>query len=345
MAEQFLEVRDLAVQFGDRRSLADRLSGHKPPLLRALDGVDLSVPAGTVLGLVGESGSGKTTLGRVLVGLQAPTRGEVRFRGEPIAVAGKPATPRPRAIQMVFQDPYSSLNPRMTIGAALGEAMRVHDLVSDDERVAAVDRLLAEVGLAPAMAARRPAALSGGQRQRVSLARALAVQPALLVLDEPVSALDVSIQAQIIKLLDGLRQRRGIAMVFIAHELGVVRAISTHIAVMYLGKIMEAGAIEQVFNQPGHPYTQGLLAAAPRLGAGRRHRVPVVTGEAPSPLELPTGCRFHPRCPKAAAICRRELPPTLNLGGGHVSACHFAEPRAAGDPARQAANERREIHV
>jgi oligopeptide/dipeptide ABC transporter ATP-binding protein len=330
MVEPLLEVRDLAVQFGGRRSLTDRLRGHTPQVLRALDGVDLSIPSGTVLGLVGESGSGKTTLGRVLVGLEAPTRGEVRFRGEPIAMAGKPATPRPRAIQMVFQDPYSSLNPRMTVGAALAEAMRVHDLVPPAQEEDAVDRLLAEVGLGSAIAGRRPAALSGGQRQRVSLARALAVQPSLLVLDEPVSALDVSIQAQIIKLLDGLRRQRGIAMVFIAHELGVVRAISTHIAVMYLGKIMEAGPIDQVFHQPGHPYTEGLLAAAPRLGTGRRHRVPVVTGEAPSPLELPTGCRFHPRCPRAAAICRREPPPMVRLGEDHVSACHFAEPKAAG---------------
>ncbi|MEM7021803.1 MAG: ABC transporter ATP-binding protein [Pseudomonadota bacterium] len=348
MAEPLLEVLDLAVAFGGQPSLKSRLTGHSPPALRALDGVDLSVPAGTVLGLVGESGSGKTTLGRVLVGLEAPTRGEVRFRGEAIAMAGKPATPRPRAIQMVFQDPYSSLNPRMAIGAALSEAMRVHDLVPREQRETAVHQLLAEVGLAAAMADRRPAALSGGQRQRASLARALAVQPDLLVLDEPVSALDVSIQAQIIKLLDGLRRRRGIAMVFIAHELGVVRAISTHIAVLYLGKIMEAGPIDRVFQRPGHPYTKGLLAAAPRLGAGRRHRVPVVTGEAPSPLEVPSGCRFHPRCPKVAAICRRTPPPMVALGDSHISACHFAETIAASaapELPKQANHARRDIHV
>lgn len=349
MAEPLLEIRDLAVQFAGRRSPADWLVGRRPRVLRALDGVDLAVTAGTVIGLVGESGSGKTTLGRVLVGLEAPTHGEVRFAGEAIAIAGKPATPRPRAIQMVFQDPYSSLNPRMTIGTALAEAMQVHGLVTRQQSAAAVRELLDEVGLGAGFAERRPAALSGGQRQRVSLARALAVQPSLLVLDEPVSALDVSIQAQIIKLLGELRRRLGITMVFIAHELGVVRAISTHIAVMYLGRIMEAGPVERVFSRPGHPYTEGLLAAAPRPGVGRRHRKPMVTGEAPSPFAVPTGCRFHPRCPKAAALCRTQPPPLVQLGDGHVSACHFTPPQVASaastaDPGPTTAS-RRTIHV
>jgi oligopeptide/dipeptide ABC transporter ATP-binding protein len=348
MPELLLEVCDVAVQFGGGHSLADRLTGRRPTVLRALDGVDLSLEKGAVLGLVGESGSGKTTLGRVLVGLQAPTSGGVRFAGKLIAQAGKPARPMPRAIQMVFQDPYSSLNPRMTVGAALGEAMRVHGLVSANASAEAVRHLLGEVGLGAAMADRRPAALSGGQRQRVSLARALAVQPSLLVLDEPVSALDVSIQAQIIKLLSDLRSRLGISMVFIAHELGVVRAISTHIAVMYLGKIMEAGPVDDVFGQPSHPYTEALLAAAPRLGAGRRKRVPLLTGEAPSPLNVPAGCRFHPRCPKAAAICRSTEPPVVRVGETHFSACHFAEPRASAAtiaPTVPAHNPRRTIHV
>ena len=348
MTEPLLEVSNLAVQFSGPRSLVEQLIGRQPRALKALDGVDLTIPAGTVLGLVGESGSGKTTLGRVVVGLETPTQGEVRFAGKPIAVAGKRAVPQPRAIQMVFQDPYSSLNPRMKIGTALAEAMRVHGLVNHEQSAAAVDSLLCEVGLASAIAERRPATLSGGQRQRVSLARALAVQPSLLVLDEPVSALDVSIQAQIIKLLDELRRRLGITMLFIAHELGVVRAISTHIAVMYLGRIMEIGPSERVFSRPGHPYTVGLLAAAPRVGGGRRQRTPMVTGEMPSPFQVPTGCRFHPRCPKAAALCRSQTPPMVQLGGGHISACHFAKTEAANpSPAKtaQATNRRRTIHV
>lgn len=340
MTEPLLEIRNLAVHFEGRRHLTDRLSGRQPHLLRALDGVDLQVPAGSVLGLVGESGSGKTTLGRVLVGLQVPTEGEVLFLGKPIARPDKAARPNPRAIQMVFQDPYSSLNPRMTIGAALAEPMLVHGLVARQATDAAVRALLTEVGLGETMAQRLPAALSGGQRQRASLARAIAVQPSLLVLDEPVSALDVSIQAQILKLLTEMRERLGLAMVFIAHELGVVYAISTHIAVMYLGKIIEFGPVAQVFGQPGHPYTEGLLAASPRIGAGRRRRTPMVMGEPPSPLNIPTGCRFHPRCPKAAAICREQPPPRVQLALDHMSVCHFAEPNVAaksgiGMPAKQ----------
>jgi oligopeptide/dipeptide ABC transporter ATP-binding protein len=338
MTEPLLDIRDLAVHFKGRRTLTDRLSGRQPGVLRALDGVDLLVPAGAVLGLVGESGSGKTTLGRVLVGLQVPTRGEVVFQGKPIAQAGKRPRPMPRAIQMVFQDPYSSLNPRMTIGAALVEPMVVHELVARGAADSAVRTLLTDVGLGEAMAGRLPAALSGGQRQRVSLARALAVQPSLLVLDEPVSALDVSIQAQILQLLSELRERLGLAMVFIAHELGVVHEISTHIAVMYLGKIMEFGSVSQVFHQPGHPYTEGLLAAAPKLEAGRRRRRPMVMGEAPSPLNIPAGCRFHPRCPKVDAICRNQSPPLVQLSQGHTSACHFAEPGVTGQFAKKSSN-------
>jgi oligopeptide/dipeptide ABC transporter ATP-binding protein len=320
-----LEVRGLAVHFVRRPALAERLAGTRPGILRALDGVDLALPAGAALGLVGESGSGKTTLGRVIVGLESPTAGEVLFRGQPIAAAGMASRPQPRAIQMVFQDPYSSLNPRMTVGAALAEPMRTHRLVPPAEIAGRVGELLGQVGLAPAMAERRPGALSGGQRQRVSLARALAMRPTLLVLDEPVSALDVSIQAQILRLLQDLRDRLALTMLFIAHELGVVRAVSTHIAVMYLGRIVEAGPADAVFAAPGHPYTQGLIAAAPRLAGRRRaRRAAVLAGEVPSPLAIPPGCRFHPRCPMAEGICRSEPPPLVRLSEHHTSACHFA---------------------
>ena len=338
MNEPLLQTRELAVHFPTSFGLAERLRGGERRVLKALDGINLAVPQGAVLGLVGESGSGKTTFGRVLVGLEAPTAGEVMFREAVVASGGKKMRPMPRDIQMVFQDPYSSLNPRMTIGGALAEAMRVHRIAPRQEIGDAVRQLLSEVGLGDSMAARLPGALSGGQRQRVSLARALAVQPSLLVLDEPVSALDVSIQAQIIKLLNDLRERHGLTMIFIAHELGVVRAISTHVAVMYLGKIMETGPVDEVFGAASHPYTQGLLAAAPRLGAGVRKRVPVVGGDIPSPLNIPFGCRFHPRCPKASSICRSEAPPFVSMSESHVSACHFAEAtplvRAAGGRVR-----------
>jgi oligopeptide/dipeptide ABC transporter ATP-binding protein len=342
MNAPLLEVRGLAVHFTRRPGLAERVAGARPRLLRALDGVDLSLEAGAALGLVGESGSGKTTLGRVLAGLEAPTAGEVRFRGEVIAAPGRAPRPRPRDIQMVFQDPYSSLNPRMSVGAALAEPMRVHGLVEAAKAAGAVADLLAQVGLSPAMAERRPAALSGGQRQRVSLARALAVGPSLVVLDEPVSALDVSVQAQILKLLQDLRRRLSLTMVFIAHELGVVRAVSTHIAVMYLGRIMECGTVDEVFGRPSHPYTQGLLAAAPKLAPRRERRTAVLAGEAPSPLAVPPGCRFHPRCPRAEAVCRSEAPPVVRVGPTHTSACHFAEPQGAAVPIRSA---ERRVHV
>ena len=225
---------------------------------------------------------------------------------------------------MVFQDPYSSLNPRMTIGQALGEVLGFHRVCARHEIKAEVARLLELVGLSRDMAARYPRALSGGQRQRVGLARALAVRPQFIVLDEPVAALDVSIQAQILNLLKDLRDELGLTMLFIAHEMSVVRHMSTRLAVMYLGKIVEVGTTEEIFSAPSHPYTQGLMKAVPRLVPERRHREAVLKGEVPSPLNVPSGCRFHPRCPIAQEVCRREAPPQARLTPTHESACHFA---------------------
>jgi oligopeptide/dipeptide ABC transporter ATP-binding protein len=291
-----------------------------------VDGVSLTIPRHETLGLVGESGSGKTTLGRALLRLYAPTGGRIRFMGQDLAaLSGRQLQALRRHIQMVFQDPYSSLNPRFTVGRTLAEVLRFHAICPDHAIEAEVQRLLRIVGLSPEHASRHPRALSGGQRQRVGLARALAVRPSFLVLDEPVAALDVSIQAQILNLLEDLRDELGLTMLLIAHELSVVRHMSGRVAVMYLGKIVEIGTRREIFDLPGHPYTQSLLRAVPRLVPERRRRQAVLQGEVPSPLDVPSGCRFHPRCPRAESICRRIEPPEKRLSATQVSACHFAE--------------------
>ena len=314
-----LFVDDIVVEFAKPRTLADMLTGRKARAVRAVDGVTLTVEVGETLGLVGESGSGKSTIGRTILGLHKPIKGSIEFEG-------KPAFSRPdirRRMQLVFQDPYSSLNPRLKIGDAIAEVLRFHRIVPSDAIAGEVDRLLSIVGLPGAMADRRPRQLSGGQRQRAGLARALAVRPDFLVLDEPVAALDVSIQAQILNLLVDLRRDLGLTMLFIAHELGVVRHMSDRIAVMYLGKIMEIGPSEVVFETPRHPYTRALLSAVPKMEVGKRQRAAVAQGETPSPLNIPSGCRFRKRCPMAQDICKTE-PPALNVGVGHMSRCHFA---------------------
>ena len=321
-----VEVEELTVAFSRRRSIAQIVRCAPAPSVQAVSGVSLTIRPHETLGLVGESGSGKTTLGRALLRLYEPEHGRVRFMGQDLARLGsRELQSLRRHMQMVFQDPYSSLNPRFTVREALAEVLRFHAICPDDQIEAEVQRLLRIVGLSPDHASRRPRALSGGQRQRVGLARALAVRPSFVVLDEPVAALDVSIQAQILNLLQDLRDELGLTMLFIAHELSVVRHMSDRIVVMYLGKIVEIGTRQEIFDSPGHPYTQSLLRAVPRLVPQRRRREAVLQGEVPSPLDVPSGCRFHPRCPRAEAICRAVEPPEKRLSATQVSACHFAE--------------------
>jgi oligopeptide/dipeptide ABC transporter ATP-binding protein len=321
-----VQVEDLTVAFPARRSLADVIRRKPRVVVRAVDGVSLAIRRNETLGLVGESGSGKTTLGRALLMLYTPTGGRIRFMGQDLAaLGGRELQALRRHMQMVFQDPYSSLNPRFTVGRTLAEVLRFHAICPNHDIEAEVQRLLRIVGLSPEHASRHPRALSGGQRQRVGLARALAVRPSFLVLDEPVAALDVSIQAQILNLLEDLGDELGLTMLFVAHELSVVRHMSDRVAVMYLGKIVEIGTRREIFEAPGHPYTQSLLRAVPRLVPERRRRHAVLQGEVPSPLDMPSGCRFHPRCPRAEAICRRVEPPEKRLSVTQVSACHFAD--------------------
>ncbi|MEA2780908.1 MAG: peptide/nickel transport system ATP-binding protein [Rhodospirillaceae bacterium] len=324
--EALLAIQDLVVEFRKPRSVADVALGRRPRAVRAVDGVTLSIAARETLGLVGESGSGKTTVGHAILGLHRPTSGHVVHEGKDIASLDAEGWRRfRRRVQMVFQDPYSSLNPRLPIGKAIAEVLRFHGVVPPGEVEGEVRRLLTVVGLLPDMAERRPRGLSGGQRQRVGLARALAVRPSFMVLDEPVAALDVSIQAQILNLLKDLGDELGLTMLFIAHELGVVRHMSDRIAVMYLGQIMEIGRTEEIFAAPRHPYTQGLLKAVPRLQPVKRRRAPVLQGDIPSPLDIPSGCRFRTRCPMAAARCI-EPPPEIRLSTTHMARCHFAAP-------------------
>jgi oligopeptide/dipeptide ABC transporter ATP-binding protein len=322
--EPILRVEDLVVEFRKERSIGDLVTGRKPPALRAVDGASFEVWPGETLGLVGESGSGKTTVGRAIVGLNRPQCGTILFEGKPLAgrdAAGLAAFRR--RIQMVFQDPYSSLNPRIKIGAAIAEVLRFHRIVPDEATAGEVARLLSVVGLPAPMADRYPRQLSGGQRQRVGLARALAVRPAFLVLDEPVAALDVSIQAQILNLLNDLKRELNLTMLFIAHELRVVRHMSDRIAVMYLGQIMETGPADEIFENARHPYTRALLSAVPKMELKKRTRAAATQGDIPSPLDIPSGCRFRTRCPMAAGICQTE-PPVLSISPSHDARCHFA---------------------
>jgi oligopeptide transport system ATP-binding protein len=326
MEEALLEVENVVVAFPKRRTIAEVLRRRPAIRVEAVSGVNFTIRRHETLGLVGESGSGKTTLGRALLKLYRPARGRIRFRGQDLArLRGRDLQTLRRHMQMVFQDPYSSLNPRFTVRQTLAEVLSFHRVCADSQLDAEVDRLLDLVGLSAELADRRPLALSGGQRQRVGLARAIAPRPTFLVLDEPVAALDVSIQAQVLNLLKDLRDELGLTILLIAHELSVVRHMSTRIAVMYLGRIVESGATGEIFDDPRHPYTQGLLRAVPRLVARRRRREAVLEGEVPSPLEVPSGCRFHPRCPLARDICRTVDPQPKTLSATHACACHFAE--------------------
>ena len=332
MAEPLLEVRGLAMHFPLRGGLARRARGLAPELLRAVDGVDLSIARGETLGLVGESGCGKSTLGRCIVGLYTPTAGEIRYGGAVLGAQRERSSRR--RIQIVFQDPYSSLNPRMTVRQTLSELLRAHRMVPKERIEARCRELLDLVGLGSRALDAHPRQFSGGQRQRVSIARALALEPELLVADEPVSALDVSVQATVLNLLDELRDRLGLTVLLIAHNMAVVRHVCDRVAVMYLGRIVESAATDELFANPRHPYTQGLLKAVPRLVPGRESEAPGVVGDPPSPVDLPSGCRFHPRCPIAQRPLCAEQGPALAGPASHVAACHFAwtDAPAAHDP-------------
>ena len=317
MSETLLEVRNLVKHFPAGRGT-----------VKAVDGVSLSIRQGETLGLVGESGCGKTTTGRCVLLLERPTSGEIVFEGIELTSLSPDALRKTRRrMQVIFQDPYSSLNPRMTIGQILAEPLKVHGIVRDPAaREARVRELCEQVGLLPQHAKRYPHQLSGGQRQRVGVARALAMEPSLIVCDEPVSALDVSIQAQIVNLLEDLQQRLGLTYLFIAHDLSVVRHISDRVVVMYLGKVAEVADRVSLYEDPVHPYTRALLSAVPipdpRLEA-RRERT-VLGGEVPSPLAPPSGCVFHTRCPIAVARCSAEIPALREIRPGHWGACHLA---------------------
>ncbi|WP_425219671.1 ABC transporter ATP-binding protein [Ralstonia solanacearum] len=329
MSAPLVELKQVSKRFGERKAgaaerLLQRLGLARPPaVVRAVDGIDLAIQPGEVVGLVGESGCGKSTLGRIAAGLLPPSAGEVRVDGRPVdGLTAHEARDTRLKIQMIFQDPYASLNPRLRVEDIIGEAARVHGLT---DRAGFADYVAAQMqraGLDPALRDRYPHQFSGGQRQRIGIARALAVQPSMLVCDEAVAALDVSIQAQILNLFMDLREQLNLTYLFISHDLGVVEHLSDRVVIMYLGRVVESAPAQEVFRRPNHPYTQTLLAEIPRLSA--RHKTfTAVQGEMPSPLAPPTGCHFHPRCPHAMPRCRTEAPTLRGIAVNHVSACHL----------------------
>ncbi len=320
MSDTLLKVESLVKRYPLRGGLFGGVKGE----VKAVEGVSFNLAAGQTLGLVGESGCGKSTLGRTLMRLEEPTEGAVRFRGKDIMTASKAEVfAMRRNLAMVFQDPYSSLNPRMTVGEIVREPLDVHKLGSRAEQNKRVEDLLLEVGLRKEAMERYPHEFSGGQRQRVGIARALALEPEIIVADEPVSALDVSVQAQVLNLLVDLQRRRGLSYIFISHDLSVVEYISDHVAIMYLGRIVETGTTNEIFDSPRHPYTRALLDAVPVPDPARRRARPAIKGETPSPVNPPAGCAFHPRCPFAQEKCKAAIPtlePTT-AGSKHMVAC------------------------
>ena len=319
-----LEARHVSKSFVLADGFVRRLRGRAAETLTAVDDVSLTVDKGETVALVGESGCGKSTFGRLLLRLYEPTGGEILHNGVNILKSDARATRELRTkIQVVFQDPYSSLNPTMTVGRAIEEVLSVHNVCAPEKRRARVGELLEMVGLAPDMAARRPHQFSGGQRQRVGIARALAVEPDFIVADEAVSALDVSVQAQVLNLMMRLQEELGLTYLFIAHNLGVVKHISQRVAVMYLGRIVEVGPTDELFDAPLHPYTQALLRAVPKPVPRRKELTPALAGDPPNPIDRPRGCHFHPRCPHAMPICREEYPTVRAVSPGRTVACHL----------------------
>ena len=339
---EMIRAEGVTKLFRREPDLAERLAARvglaKPPAtVHALDGVDLTVNRGEVVGLVGESGCGKSTLGRVVAGMLPATSGRVLNQGRDIAtLRGADARRARLATQIIFQDPMSSLNPRKRVAEIIGEAPRVHGLLPAAQVPARVAELMARVGLDPSFAGRYPHQFSGGQRQRIGIARALAVNPEFLVCDESIAALDVSIQAQVINLFMELRRELGLTLLFISHDLSVVRHISDRVVIMYLGRVVEEASTDAVFDAPNHPYTQALLEEIPRLDR-RRRAFSTVKGEIPSPVNPPPGCHFHPRCPFAMEICTKVRPPLAEIAPGHRSACHLNDPQARTSPRLPAA--------
>ncbi|KXK63243.1 peptide ABC transporter ATP-binding protein [Micromonospora rosaria] len=329
MTENILEIRDLVKHYPVTRGVVFKKTIGQ---VKAVDGVSFELKAGETLGLVGESGCGKSTLARVLMNLEKPTAGSVVYKGQDISrLTGAALRRLRRQIQLVMQDPYTSLNPRMTVGDLIGEPFEIHpEVAPKGSRQGKVKELLDLVGLNPEHINRYPHQFSGGQRQRIGIARALALRPEIIVCDEPVSALDVSIQAQVMNLLEKLQNEFGLSYVFIAHDLSVVRHLSDRVAVMYLGKIVEIGTEDEIYERPTHPYTQALLSAVPVPDPTLRSSKAIIrlTGDVPSPISPPSGCRFRTRCWKAQDVCAEQVPALeIRDGSDHPSACHFAEKR------------------
>jgi peptide/nickel transport system ATP-binding protein/oligopeptide transport system ATP-binding protein len=325
MSEHLLSVEDLGKTFPARRKM---FGLQQKAGVKAVDGVSFTVGRGETLALVGESGCGKSTTGRLLLRLIEPTGGRILFRGRDIAKAGRGEMHGMRRhLQIIFQDPYGSLSPRRTVADIIAEPLEAHGLIRNAaDRRDKVAELLSRVGLSPDLMRRYPREFSGGQRQRIGIARAIGIDPSFVVADEPVSALDVSVQAQIVNLLQDLQEQQGLSYLFISHDLRVVRHIASRVAVMYLGRIVEEGPKDRIFATPHHPYSQALLSAAPEPGPGRRGRRIILQGDVPSPTAVPSGCSFRTRCPLAQPICAAERPPLREVAPGQKAACHFAQP-------------------